>query len=258
MKYCIALLFVLVAGLLYSQTLIPFNGNNSRVHLVKTNAVIGFRVLTNSISSGNTTEYTTSAFTPTLNALGLCVGVTSDTGVPDEHAISSLHGNWLKLASTPFNTLAAGTDWISIWYCKVTNAVSSTLTNKFAGAATGCILQVVEFTGVDMTDSSGISAIRQFVLQTADATPNASTALNSAMEANTRSATLAIHATGDANPASITNEVNWTTIADIGYNTPATGLFTTFQLAHLDSGITFTNNATQDRAVAILEIRVEP
>lgn len=252
----IYLLLILSAGYLYSQTRIPLLGVGGRKDLVKTNAVISFRHLTNLTDSGNQAEYATAAFTPTANALVIAAVVTSDTVVPDSHVLTSLHGTWYQISETPFNTLAAGLNRLSVWYCKA-SATSSTLTNKFTGAATGCIICAFEFNGTDMTTPTGVNAVRQAAIQAIDVTASPSHTLGAAMQQDGRNATVAILGVGGVNPASITNEVNWTSIADIGYNTPSTGLFATYRLASVDSSITFTNNSTSNRASMILEVRVE-
>lgn len=251
--------------LVRGQDKIPFVGLTSGVHATKTNKVIWFRALTNSTSSTQAAEYTTPAFTPTANALIICTVITSKASTPEGHTVNSLHGFWRQLFNSGFNTLGTPLNRLTVWYCKVTNAVSSTLTNTTAAVnQTGCLIQVVEFNDVDMTDDSGIWGIRQSNIQTADATANPGVTLSPVMFADAsgvgRNAAFAICGAGDVNPANITNEVNWITnaIGNIGYNTPSTGLFTSYRLAHTDSSITFSNNASEDRIVGLLEIRVAP
>ena len=219
---CIACLIAVAILLARGQgPTIPGTTVQARLAREKTNAVIGYRTLTNLLDSGNTTEYATPAFTPTAWALVIAAVVTSDTVLPDAHALTSLHGTWNQIQNANFNVLATPLSRVSVWYTMSATATSSTLTNKFAGAATGCAIFVCEFTGVNTNEPSGVSAIRQSASQVADATANPSLSLGAAMMAHSRNAGFAAFA-NDVNPFGGIQEGGWTEDFDNGYNTPAT------------------------------------
>lgn len=253
---CIACLIAVAILLARGQgPTIPGNSIQSAIALQKTNAVIGYRTLTNLLDSGNTTEYTTPAFIPTAWALVIAAVVTSDTTLPDAHALTSLHGTWNQVQNANFNTLATPLSRVSVWYTMSATAISSTLTNKFAGAATGCAMFVCEFTGVNTNQPSGVGAIRQSVSQTADATANPSLSLGAAMMAHSRNAGYAAFA-NDLNPFGGIQEGGWTEDFDNGYNTPATGLYVAHILGTLDNSFSCTASSS-DLGLIILEILVE-
>jgi hypothetical protein len=216
--------------------------------------VIGFSQLLTNTSSANATEYTTTSFTTTANALVLAYVVTSDTVLPDAHALTSLHGTWVEIARTNFNTTGTPLNRVSLWRTMSGSGGSSTLTNKFAGAATGCAFNVVQFTGVDTSGSQGSGAIAQVVMGAADATANPAITL----AALTGSANAVFAGfSSDVNPFAGTAEASWTEQFDSGYNTPATSIYGVYRLATTDNTVVVTAGSADWGGIAC-EIKIAP
>jgi hypothetical protein len=203
---------------------------------------LAVRVLVNLNDNGNAAEYTTAAFKPGAFRLVLAMVSTDDTVLPDAHALTSLHGTWTEVARTNVNTIATPLTRVSLWRLMTTNGVvSSTLTNKFSNAATGCNISVMEFISVRTDGTGGAGAITNITMAAADATANST--VTPATEINPRNGTYA-GAANDVNPFAGTPEVDWIEDEDAGHSAPNSGIYVTHRNNTLDNTVVVTRAST--------------
>ena len=175
----------------------------------------------------------TSTATPVLGDLIVVIaaasGITTNLGVSDNNSDGNGTYTFIKGASS-----LAGTVTIQAFVraAFIGSATSTIWTTSGDGASTGGGLGVYRISGLTALTLTGISAIRQSAVQTnggATATPSFSFSA-AALTGNP----LIGGVVNGSNAATLTPPTGWTEDADLGYNTPATGL----EIVHINSGFT--------------------
>jgi hypothetical protein len=215
---------------------------------------ITFSELLTNNSTANAAEYTTSSFTISADKLVLAFVVTSDTVAPDDHVLSSLHGTWVNIGTTNYNTVATPLKRVTLWRTMSATGGSSTLTNKFANAATGCSFNVVEFGNVDTSGSQGAGAVVQVGMNAANTTANPTITL--AALTGTTNAVFAGFSS-PLNPFGGTPESGWTEQFDSGYASPSTSTYGTYRIETTDNTVAVTAGSTDWGGIAV-EIKAKP
>ncbi len=215
---------------------------------------ISSRLLVTSMTTANAAEYTTAAFIAGSFRLVLALAVTSDTVLPDLHALTSLHGTWTVMAVTNYDVVATPLHRLSVWRLMVTNGtVSSTLTNKFANAATGGGMVVMQFNGINTKGAGGAAAVTNIVMNALNASANPSITL-AAIEKDNNSVWYGFG--NDINVFAGTVPQDWYEDADLGYNTPPTGLYAAHRNNTTNAVITVTRAAADWGGFGV-EIKVQ-
>jgi hypothetical protein len=205
-------------------------------------------------TTGNAAEYTTAAFTCGAYRLVLCLASTTDTVLPDEHSITSLHGTWTQIANTNYHTIGTPLAKVTLWrLMTTTGTVSSTLTNKFSNGATGSGLGVIEWSGVNTSGSDGSGAVVQVKMNALDGSAGPTVTL-SELSGNRNGVFGGVsddEGTGYAAQTSLTTDFN------LNHNNP----FMTFYGGHrsntTNAVITLTDSASRDYGFVGVEIKVQ-
>lgn len=211
------------------------------------------RVLVTLADTGNASSYATAAFTCGSFRLVLALVITSDTINPAAASLTSLHGTWTMIANTNYDTTGTPLHRLSLWRLMNTNGTqSSTLTNTVSDAATGCIINVLEFAGINSNGTGGSAAVTNIVMGAADAGANPTITL------------AAIGHPSNGAYGNFGNDINgfagtaingWVEAVDNGFNTPATGGYNTFRL-NTQSNVVAVTRAAADWAGVACEIKV--
>ena len=197
--------------------------------------VFAVRGLTNDTTARSAYSTAPATDTITSNTLCLAVVVNSKASSPDTPTFSGFSMNWVQVSTSNFNTLASPSERVTIFRSMTNNHTTGRGTADFAGNnQTGCDIALVQFFGVDTSGSDGAGAIVQSVNNGVDTTSNPTITL----AALTGTTNAAIALLGNSlNPFGGTVESGWTEDRDIGYATPATGLYVTHRLATTDNTI---------------------
>jgi hypothetical protein len=202
--------------------------------------------------TSNAAEYTTAAFTLSAYNLALCIAGTTDTVLPDEHSITSLHGTWVQIANTNFNTIATPLYKLTVWRLMVTTGtVSSTLTNKFAGAATGSGLAVIQWSGV--RSASSAAAVGSVAMNALNATVNPTVTL--AAISDPRNGVMGGEA--DDFASSMTPELFWFEDWDLAHNNPFMTFYGTHRNNTTDNVVTITGSGSDARDLGIIGVEIK-
>jgi hypothetical protein len=159
----------------------------------------------------NVTSYALGAFTPTGNAI--LVFIVTATGTVDPGTVTDTLGlKWIKIASQLYDAV----DTIYAFYA-ITPAApgSDTITFNCAGdAATGCVLQIFQFTGADL--------ITPIVQSAKNAVTGANPVATFKQAMQTLNGYCAVFG-NQTNPPGATIPTSWTQNASTGYITPTAG-----------------------------------
>lgn len=184
---------------------------------------VWWRQLVTSSDTSNAGTYATATFPMATNHTYLVAVQTSDTAsLVHTHSLSSGHTGvtWTQINTVLFNTVAAPTERISLWKGSCTTSSSGTLTNTVSDNATGCNMVVWELTGTAQVSS--------LIIQSNTATGSGadpSITLGSTVDQGRRDLVVMVIGTG-SNGSAVAPNIAWNAVedADIGYNTPASGL----------------------------------
>lgn len=182
-------------------------------------------------STSNVTSYPSSSFTPSVNDLLVVAVWISDHLTQDATPLSSSAGYTFTQALTVTGQSGAGRLCVFVANSLVTAAAAQTVTyNAVADAGTGAIIVPHRVTGMTLT---GASAIKQ-ANGTSDMASGSTPAVTLTAAATTTNPLLGVVAGTGSNPMAVTQPAGWTEFAEVGYNTPASGM----ENCHRDSGET--------------------
>ena len=161
-------------------------------------------------STSNATSYAMGAFTPSANSVLVVMVFASGTVAAGSMTGGSL--TWQKLGTQLYNT----TDTAYLFWAAVgASPASTTITFSCTGdAATGAMLHVFQFTGVDT-----INPIRQWRVAAGTAANPAWTLMMPMLTGSGYGAGFGVNRSAPASTA----PTSWTETADTGYSTPASG-----------------------------------
>lgn len=211
-------------------------------------------------NTANSATYTcTLARAPAANALLIATVMCSDTAGTPVQPTSVRGADFvfsLITSSITFNPSTPGSqlDNVSHWRTMSPTAPSGTTVGAtFANAATGCIILVTEFTGVDTSGTSGSGAIGSSA--NSDWDTQSSLTLMGPTAGNANNAWyagmgLGAGAAGDTDAP----DGNYTALDQANYNTPATGAHSAWTTLSTGTLVRFTGSGTQSRAGCLIEI----
>lgn len=215
---------------------------------------VASRLLVATDTTANAAEYTTAAFTAGAYRLLLCLSLTTDSVLPDEHSITSLHGTWTQVANTNFHSVATPLYKITLWRLMVTTGtVSSTLTNKFSNGATGSGLAVMEWSGVNTSGSGGSGAVVQVAMNALDGSANSTVTLSAFGDPRNAG----FGGVGDDESDVSTPETGWVEDFDLTHNNPFISFYGTHRNNTTDNTVTLVNSALRDYGIFGVEIKVQ-
>ena len=213
---------------------------------------IGFSFLSSTNTTGNANNYiSTPSFQVGSNCLALAAIVNSDTTLtPTNFSGNGL--SWQRILTTNFDTLTSPTMCLTV-YAAMSNNISAPgrATVRFTGNQTGCNIYICEFTNVWFANGA-LGAIVQASARAANSSVNPSNVL-SALAAGGQNALVAFFG-GASNPFNATPPTGWTEDADMGYNTPSTGLGAYHLLQTTNNTLVLTRAASA-WASAMMELR---
>jgi hypothetical protein len=205
------------------------------------------------VSSSNSSSYTSSAFTPVDGDLLVVFVVASDT-TTDAATLSSSVGEqtFSRIVTTNKNTNA------DRLYAFVSNfkatAISQTVTFDCTGdQATGAIIGIARISGIPLI---GLGAIKQYAVQT---NQGGATTPNTVFSNNVLSGNPTLGFIGNGtNTATMTPPTNWSELSDVGYNSPSTGLEYVYRNSGFNgTNIIWGNNSSSPFGSIILEIAAQ-
>ncbi len=216
---------------------------------------VAVNVLTSVADNSNAAEYKTSAVVCGSYRPILAIVTTTDTVLPDAHALTSLHGTWTQIANTNYNTIGTPLGRLSIWRLLNTNGTqSSAITNKFSNGATGGSFAILEFPGADTSGSGGSGAFINIKMGGTN-TANPAITLTAAI-GNHRNCVVGALASA-VNPFTGTAEANWIEDIDIGHSSPNDGLYVTHHVNGTDVSIAVTMSAAEWGGIGV-EVKAQP
>lgn len=172
-------------------------------------------------SSTDATAYTTSAFTPTANALLVATftatrGSSTDPGVVTVTDSASL--TWTQVRDFAYITSGSTRGRVAVYAAQAPSSPASmTVTGTYGGTCTGSTIHVFEVLGSDVANGVGQSFV-QSVPTTANASgTSAAVTLAAAGNSRNRAFMVSVHlqANEDTVPAA-----SWTEIGDTAHATP--------------------------------------
>lgn len=199
---------------------------------------IAFAGLGSLSSVSDATSYATgSSYTPSANALVLAM-VVNTAGTAGTPTFSGNNLTWVEIATVPF---LSSQYRLTVFRAMGGAPSAGTGTASFGGTQTGCIIRVIEFTGVDTSGSDGSGALVQ---TNSTSNTSANPALNLNAIASSRNAVVGLSG-NTLNPYGGVTETDWTEDQDVGHLLPTTGGFTMYRLATSDNSLAITAaNAT--------------
>lgn len=216
-----------------------------------------WRQLTTSTDTSNTTTYLTSSFQMDTNHTYLVAVATSDSAtLVHTHSLTSSHtgGTWAQIKTVTLNTSAAPTERLSLWKGKCSANGSGVITNTTSDAATGCAMVVWELTGTDVYASLIVQSN-----SVNGTTADPSLALPGAPDSTADNLVVMALADGsNGSSAAINSAWNALEDADIGYNTPATGLAVYGSMRAQNATAKVTRTASEWGAIVVEVRRVQP
>lgn len=172
--------------------------------------------LTSLASSTNTTSYTTPSFTPTAGALVVALVFVSGSVLAGATLSDSLGGSFAK--KTNANGGMSGDMAYIFAGAAGATASSQTITFDCTGdAATGCIIEVFEITGMSRF---GTDAVRQSKFTTSQANDSITLAFDASCLTGNPTIAVGINQGG-----SYTTVTGWTLKNNTGYVTPTRNLY---------------------------------
>jgi len=222
--------------------------------------VIAFTDLGNQNTTSGATSYSTAAsYSPAADTLVLAlVNITDTAPVGD---VGTFDGNgttgWPQILNVSFNNDGSGNLHRLYIFRYMSNAPTAGVgTFNWSAGGLGCAIRVVQFSNTDTSGSGGSGAIVQSLTATNEAAADPAVTL-SALDASGRNAVIVLVGDDVNNAADIAPETDWTEIAEVAFNTPATGTAFVYRLATTDNTVT-TTATSRDWGIAAVEIKAVP
>ncbi len=168
-------------------------------------------------------SYATTSYIPSGNALLVAFVHNTKATLPDIPTYGGNNLSWTNRGTVLFNTAGTPLSRLTVFSAATTGGFANgPSTGLFGANQTACFIGVSLFSGVILTGKDGQGGILQMKSGVADATVNASIALNSPIF-NSNNAVIGCFANDTNSTFGGTAEAGWTQVADGGTNNPANG-----------------------------------